>query len=174
LGRQVDQETCERVVDRGLSQIRGVIYSLFNEQPEVQGKQSEEQGNRKLYHFLCDLSDRRQNMSTLFEHAFDHQAEDDVDPHFWFSGGYYAATGGGHLNQGFIEGLLEKLGNERTKFADSRDRLVRISRRRFWARVLTLAAVVLLIANIALIWNWLNKTKPQSEREQSFDIRSDK
>jgi hypothetical protein len=137
----------------GLEIFRGLVYGWFS-------KSVDNEENRELFRFLCELTERRERFCELLVNSFFHQKDPDSDPNFWLAGGYFAATGDGKYQQGFVQDLLAKLDELQSEITDSSSRLRQIARRRFWANVLNTIAFIVLFANFALayfVYDYLTK-----------------
>ncbi len=142
-GLPIDADNVRWAIERGLQWFRGWAYTAF-------AQDLQNPGNRKMYQFLCDLSDRRHRLEYQVKRAFEFRSP--TSEPVRLSGCYFAATGQGTTHQGFLKGILLKLQSEQNEVAWSRQLLRRDAWARGWAWVLFMAALVMAAADAYLLW----------------------
>ncbi|MFK7818582.1 MAG: type VI secretion protein IcmF/TssM N-terminal domain-containing protein [Planctomycetaceae bacterium] len=98
-GAPVNEENAHWVINRSLSWFRGWVYAVF-------AKDLKNPENKKLYHLLCELQQRRDRLVSQLRLSFSGVSR---NPNPRLVGYYFAATGDASSYQGFIKGLLLRL-----------------------------------------------------------------
>lgn len=141
-GATIDEKNCAWVTERGLSWFRGWVYAVF-------AKDLKNPENRKLYHLLCELQQRRERLSNLVRLSLSGVSKNPVPR---LCGYYFGATGDASNYQGFVKGLLMRLVSTQGDVAWHPEHIRRDSRARTMAWCLFAASLVLLAGNLIGIW----------------------
>ena len=105
--------------------------------------------NRRLYHLLCDLQQRRDRLATQLRLSF---AGVSRRPNVRLSGCYFAATGDASNYQGFVKGLLMRLVSTQGEVAWHPEHIRRDIRSRRMAYVIFATAALLLVAGVVVAY----------------------
>lgn len=98
-GADVSEANAEWAVDRSIQWFRGWVYSAFS-------YDLDSRDNQKLFHMLCEIDQRRSGLVTLLRDSLYKV----VQPRPRLHGCYLCATGPASTEQGFVRGILDKMG----------------------------------------------------------------
>lgn len=98
-GADVNDKNAEWAVDRGMQWFKGWIYSAFS-------YDLDSKDNQKLFNMLCEIDQQRSGLVTLLRDSLYKV----VQPRPRLHGCYLCATGQASTEQGFIRGILDKMG----------------------------------------------------------------
>ena len=141
-GAEITEENCNWVIDRGLGWFRGWVYAVF-------ARDLKQADNKRLYHLLCNMQQRRDRMVTQLRLSLSGVSR---NPTLRLSGCYFAATGEATNYQGFIKGLLLRLVSTQGEVAWHPEHIARDKRSRLWGYGLMVLAAFLLIGNVVLLY----------------------
>ena len=147
-GAEISEDNCNWVIDRGLGWFRGWIYAVF-------ARDLKQGDNKRLYHLLCNLQQRRDRLSTQLRLSLSGVCR---NPNLRLAGCYFAATGEATNYQGFIKGLLLRLVTTQGEVAWHPEHIARDKRSRSLGYVLMICAALLLVGNvIGLYWAYKHR-----------------
>jgi len=142
-GAELSEDNCNWVIDRGLSWFRGWVYAVF-------ARDLKQADNKRLYHLLCNLQQRRDRLSTQLRLSLSGVSR---NPNLRLSGCYFAATGEASNYQGFVKGLLLRLVSTQGEVAWHPEHIANDKSSRFWGYMLMVLAAIFLVGNvIGMYW----------------------
>lgn len=139
-GAEISEKNCEWVVDKGLRWFRDWVYAVF-------ATNLRDADNRRLYHLLCELQQRRERLSSQLRLSF---AGVSRSPTVRLAGCYFAATGEASNYQGFLKGILQRLVDTQAEVAWHPEHIQRDASSKRWAYVLFTVAALLLVGHVLL------------------------
>ncbi len=143
-GADVNDRNAEWVIDRGMQWFRGWVYTAFS-------YDIDNRDNQKLFHMLCEISQRRDALVTLLRDSIYRI----VRPYPRLHGVYFSATGRASTEQGFVRGVLDKLPESQGDVAWA-PQLVRSQHRsRLLSVFFFIAALLMAAATFWIYSNWL-------------------
>jgi uncharacterized membrane protein len=130
------------IVERGLNWFRDWVFAEFAHDLGAAE-------NRRLYQFLCALTDRRERFMNALRQVI---SEAPVSQAVRLSGWYFAATGSDAGRQAFVDGVLRRLMSEQNEVAWTAD--WRRRDRGLFTLTALLAALTLAVvgADVYLLW----------------------
>lgn len=135
-GAEVNDTNAGWVIDRAMQWFRGWVYTAFSH--DVDNKD-----NPKLFHMLCEISQRKHALTTLLRESLYRIVKPGVRLH----GCYFAATGKASTEQGFVRGVLDRLNESEADVAWTPQLERSQSRARLLSGLLFAGAAVLMVAN---------------------------
>lgn len=138
-GADVSEANAEWAVDRGIQWFRGWVYSAFS-------YDLDSRDNQKLFHMLCEIDQRKSGLVTLLRDSL-YKA---VQPRPRLHGCYLCATGAASTEQGFVRGILDKMGQSQGEVAWTPQLRRNQSRSQTMAFAFIATAVVLSVISIWL------------------------
>src|SRR5690606_37588905 len=106
-GLPVDEKSVRWVVERSLQWLRDWVYAEF-------AKNLASPQNRRLYQFLCALTQRRDRLCRELQFVF---ANPEAATVIRLSGCYFAATGNEISRQAFTHGVVQRVMDEQNDVA---------------------------------------------------------
>lgn len=156
-GAEINETNCNWVVDRGLGWFRGWVYAAF-------ARNLNQDDNKRLYHLLCNLQQRRDRLSTQLRLSLSGVR---TSPNLRLSGCYFAATGEATNYQGFIKGLLLRLVNTQGEVRWHPEHIERDRSSRFWGYALLVLAAFMLAGNAVGLYWYNNRDTDGNDTEAS-------
>ncbi|MEZ6059008.1 MAG: type VI secretion protein IcmF/TssM N-terminal domain-containing protein [Planctomycetaceae bacterium] len=148
-GAEINDGNAGWVVDRAMQWFRGWVYTAFSN--DVDNKD-----NPKLFHMLCEISQRKQALVTLLRESLYRIVKPGVRLH----GCYFAATGKASTEQGFVRGVLDRLNESEADVAWTPQLERSQSRARLLSGILFAAAALLMAANV---WIFITKLRGEGQ-----------
>lgn len=145
-GSPINHESIDVMLDRSMNWFRGWIYAAFS-----QDINSEE--NQSLFHLLCAMRQKKPALATLLKGGLSQVC----DPEMRLSGCYFAATGPGATEQGFVRGVLDRLVEMEEEVAWSPELSHSRARKAQLAKLLIGGTVALAAANAFILYQLLQR-----------------
>ncbi len=145
-GVEMTESMAQWITDSGLQWFRRWVYAGF-------ANDLDHRENPKMFQMVCELGQRRDGIMVLLRECL----YAGIKPALRLHGVYFAATGRLATEQGFIEGVVDKLRQDQNEVAWAPHYVRSVQRSRSFAILLFVAASAATVATIFILYTMKNK-----------------